>query len=361
MSNINPQNIDGTFPIAGQDNNSQGFRDNFTNTINNFTFAAAELTDLQTYAVRTAPLGSVGQTGTPLNDMNYTYLTSPQLKKAVETMSNIGINTNGSVSVDWSAGHYQKVYISGDTGVTFATTWPAANYYTKLRLQVNTNSNIANVSFSGVTVNNITSIQGYSTGQSVVLPANNQYLFEFATEDNGTTLTIQDVLRNYNVESNGASASFTTITATTATATTVNATNVNATGNVLASGAVVTALTINGNITRAGGQIDSGYQYHAPSGNGAPTGNLTATIGTNVSRLILDPAASISLYANITLPGGNVDAKVVTISSTQTVQFLGVVPSTGTTLVNQGNIALSAGTSATYFYHATETKWYKIG
>ena len=33
-SNINAFNIDGTFPIAGQDNPSQGFRDNFTNIKN---------------------------------------------------------------------------------------------------------------------------------------------------------------------------------------------------------------------------------------------------------------------------------------------------------------------------------------
>ena len=35
-SQINFNNIDGTYPIAGQDNSSQGFRDNFTNTKNNF-------------------------------------------------------------------------------------------------------------------------------------------------------------------------------------------------------------------------------------------------------------------------------------------------------------------------------------
>jgi len=29
-SAINIDNISGTFPVAGQDNNSQGFRDNFT-------------------------------------------------------------------------------------------------------------------------------------------------------------------------------------------------------------------------------------------------------------------------------------------------------------------------------------------
>ena len=46
-SNINPNNINGNFPVAGQDNDSQGFRDNFTNILNNFSFASSEVTDLQ--------------------------------------------------------------------------------------------------------------------------------------------------------------------------------------------------------------------------------------------------------------------------------------------------------------------------
>ena len=46
-SQINPNNIDGQYPVAGQDNNSQGFRDNFTNTKTNFEYAAEEITVLK--------------------------------------------------------------------------------------------------------------------------------------------------------------------------------------------------------------------------------------------------------------------------------------------------------------------------
>ena len=49
-SAINPNNIDGAYPVAGQDNNSQGFRDNFTNTATNFQYAADEISDLQAKA-----------------------------------------------------------------------------------------------------------------------------------------------------------------------------------------------------------------------------------------------------------------------------------------------------------------------
>ena len=52
-SAINPNNIDGAYPVAGQDNNSQGFRDNFTSTKVNFQFAADEITALQNTSVFT--------------------------------------------------------------------------------------------------------------------------------------------------------------------------------------------------------------------------------------------------------------------------------------------------------------------
>ena len=47
-SNIVPGNIDGTYPKAGQDNSSQGFRDNFNAIKTNFTEAKSEIDDLQT-------------------------------------------------------------------------------------------------------------------------------------------------------------------------------------------------------------------------------------------------------------------------------------------------------------------------
>ena len=50
-SDITPGNIDGTYPIAGVDNDTQGFRTNFTNTTTNFTFAKAEIEDLQSKSI----------------------------------------------------------------------------------------------------------------------------------------------------------------------------------------------------------------------------------------------------------------------------------------------------------------------
>ena len=50
-SNIVDTTIDDTYPVAGIDNDSQGFRDNFNIIKSNFVAAKAELTELQNNAI----------------------------------------------------------------------------------------------------------------------------------------------------------------------------------------------------------------------------------------------------------------------------------------------------------------------
>ena len=79
-SQINYAAIATNYPVAGQDNNSQGFRDNFTNIKNNLQFAKNELDDLQNKVVLKSAL-----TGSTLaNDMTYAALYRPQFKAAAQ-------------------------------------------------------------------------------------------------------------------------------------------------------------------------------------------------------------------------------------------------------------------------------------
>lgn len=87
-STINTTNIDITYPIAGQDNDTQGFRTNFTNIRSNFITAAGEITALQTnvstlqttvssaVTANAAPAtsGSIGSQGQIAIDTNYLYV-----------------------------------------------------------------------------------------------------------------------------------------------------------------------------------------------------------------------------------------------------------------------------------------------
>ena len=102
-SNINPQIIDGTYPVAGQDNDSQGFRDNFTNIKTNFDYAASEITDLQSKAILTAPL--IGTLNTN-NNMNGEILTNMQLQQFYLTSAaelTNGAEANTTVTVNYFA------------------------------------------------------------------------------------------------------------------------------------------------------------------------------------------------------------------------------------------------------------------
>jgi len=196
MSNINPQNIDGTYPIAGQDNNSQGFRDNFTNTVNNFTFAAAELTDLQTNAVLKASLSSVGQTGTPQNNMGYTYITQPQLLQAVETINAIG-NVVSAFTADWGTGSYQTVTLSANTSVTFPWTGLTSGYYAKMRLLVTPSTSPLTLTLpASVTIGWNGLANANVTSSTITLTTSNPRLYEFSTSNAGSTVMVVPLIQS---------------------------------------------------------------------------------------------------------------------------------------------------------------------
>lgn len=81
-SNINTNTIDTKYPIAGQDNDTQGFRDNFASIKNNLDIASAEITSLQAKAAVSPsiidnPPGSPTSAGVPgqiAYDANYLYV-----------------------------------------------------------------------------------------------------------------------------------------------------------------------------------------------------------------------------------------------------------------------------------------------
>jgi hypothetical protein len=288
MSNINPQNIDGTYPIAGQDNNSQGFRDNFTNTINNFTFAAAELTDLQQNALLKAPLGSVGQTGTPTNDMNYAFLTHAQLKGTVETKNDIGsISLSNNFEVDWETGHFQTVSITTTAGMTFAN-WPSStSVWSRLRLQI-TATTLSNLTISGTYIENLQNIQGASG--NVLTLNTGVYQFDFSSLDAGAHVWIEDALRNYD-----AAIDFTTL----------NTTTVIATGNVLSTG-----LSVFGN-ARVGLAGAVSGQFHSVVGNITQTSSGGAVyINTTGNVLAAEVVAGAVTSTGTINTTGNVLAEI---------------------------------------------------
>jgi hypothetical protein len=129
-SAINPNDIDGAYPVAGQDNDSQGFRDNFTNTKTNFQYAADEITDLQQNAVLKAAL-----TGTTLdNDMNGSLLYNFEASQVAGAVNLLGTDS-GTVTLDWTNGSYQTLTTGGSVVLGF-TNFPASGVAGSIVLRI---------------------------------------------------------------------------------------------------------------------------------------------------------------------------------------------------------------------------------
>ncbi|CAB4163871.1 hypothetical protein UFOVP1146_227 [uncultured Caudovirales phage] len=187
-SSINPNNIDGTYPIAGQDNNSQGFRDNFTNTKTNFGYAETEINDLQSKAVLKAAL-----TGTTLNnDMLGSPLINAQIQDFSATRVALG-TVSGAVGINYAAGHYQTVTTSGSITLAF-TNFPAAGYAGLVRVQVTVASTAHTMTLPAAVTVGTVGIEGIS-GQVITFASTGTFEFEFVTNDGGSTVTIFDLNR----------------------------------------------------------------------------------------------------------------------------------------------------------------------
>ena len=189
-SAINPNNIDGTYPVAGQDNNSQGFRDNFTNTKTNFAYAADEITDLQNNAILKTAL-----TGTTLNNnMNGSILSNAQLQDMSQTRVSLG-TLSGTVTINYSAGSYQTVTTNGSIILAFTSgSWPVAGALGTVAVQVYVSNVAHTVTFpTAVSINN-DGIQGINTStNTVTFAAVGYYTFVFSTSDGGSAISVDQV------------------------------------------------------------------------------------------------------------------------------------------------------------------------
>ena len=123
-SNINSDAIDALYPVAGQDNDSQGFRDNFSTIKNSLATAKTEITTLQNdTAKKNAD-----------NDFNGNKIQEANLISTTEQTYATGELT-ASQNISFENGHYQIVTVGGDITITL-TDWAASGKLCKLRLEV---------------------------------------------------------------------------------------------------------------------------------------------------------------------------------------------------------------------------------
>ena len=146
---VNVADLDTAFPVPGQDNDSQGFRDNFTVIDNNFTSTKARLADLEANAVR------IDSTGTDtyatinvfedLSDGGTARLKKPTLQAQREVVKSYATVT-GTQIVDFDEGNFHTIGLTGNTTLNFSNV-PDSGYYGKFILHI-TSTGTNNLEFS---------------------------------------------------------------------------------------------------------------------------------------------------------------------------------------------------------------------
>ena len=184
-SNIVPSNIDGTFPKAGQDNTSQGFRDNFSATKNNFTEAVTEIVALQT---NKANMDAA-------SDFTDNQVTRAKFKDTSETIHVHG-TTGGAITLDHENGHYQTITSNASITLTF-TNWPATATLGRIILDITFASTAHTITIPTAVIVSGLVLGGDGSSNTITCPTSGRYLYEFMTPDAGTTILMHQLGNNY--------------------------------------------------------------------------------------------------------------------------------------------------------------------
>jgi len=190
---INPNNINGAYPVAGQDNNSEGFRINFTNTSTNFAYAAQEITDLQNKVIVSSQLVGGAALSTQNNMLN-SPLTNALVANFAYTTAAIGTQ-GGSVTVNYASGHYQTVSIGSGASLSLGfANWPISGQAGFVTLQVTVIDTTSTLTLPVSVSVNTTGIQGLDPATNIMeFAAAGTYSFTFTSSNGGSTITLSQV------------------------------------------------------------------------------------------------------------------------------------------------------------------------
>lgn len=395
-SQINQNTIDETYPIAGQDNSSQGFRNNFSNIKINFGYASTEISSLQANAIIRNTDNNLG---------GNTTITSGVFRTSRETIYNIG-SVSGNVPIEYTNASYQRITLAGSVVLTFNGFSIANGQHTKFQLEVTvTNTNTTLTVPAAVSINKDT-ISGIS-GNTIYFQDPGVYIFEFSTNDGGVSYAINDLVRPRN-EMQGNVSVVTSIDGNAAAGITMTVSNVggNAFGVITCDNLVTSNLiTTFGNSASFNGNVEANYFIAnigyigsiitptqanitslgtltslSVSGN-ANVGNLTVTgitdmcggtvfglqfvanaadgsstqIYSNIGAVIIAPNAAIAAYT-ITMPQTPMNGQIIKISFANTITTLTHTVVGGQSLLG-GFATANANVGGEWMFY--DSVWYK--
>lgn len=184
MSTIVYDTIDATYPVAGQDNNSQGFRDNFGLIKNALNVAKTEIGNLEN---NTAKLNDD-------NDFNGVILANAEIRRLSGTatvMSGVQNGAFGYWEIDTRDADYFYCTVTGNVTLRISN-WPVDNLARNIKIRIDTDGNDTwNVTFASSSNSYVLKTFGF-TKPTFALPndTTQTHLFDITSIDGGDTLLI---------------------------------------------------------------------------------------------------------------------------------------------------------------------------
>jgi hypothetical protein len=170
------ESIDPTFPVAGQDNNSQGFRDNFDYTQTSLTTITTVLTDLSNH---TAKINAD-------NNFNGVIVENAETRN---TYGSVASNGTSLEAIDYRIAEYHRYTVGSDLTFTFSH-WPVADKFAKVTIEVRSNGSAHTINFTpGVKLLK----SGLTFPFTLEASASVRHVFEAWTIDGGTNVFINHV------------------------------------------------------------------------------------------------------------------------------------------------------------------------
>ena len=188
-SSITTTSIDATFPVAGQDNDSQGFRDNFSQIKTQITTAGTEITALQ----------SSRATTNANTDFNGHDVKRANLQDFSQKINALGTVT-GSNALNFENANVTTLTTSGNVTLTF-TNFPleddaTTNTFASMKVLLTKGVSTHTVTLTGVSFpTDMGDDQGDSSTVSTTFPERKgTFVFDVFSVDGGTTKFVTKIL-----------------------------------------------------------------------------------------------------------------------------------------------------------------------
>lgn len=361
-SSINTSGLNTSYPVAGINNSTQGFRDNFNNIKQNLDTASNEITDLQSKVILKTALNGANLD----NNMGGSVIKNAQTQGFRGTGVNLGTNVSGNVTIDVNVADVYYGTLSGasDVVLSFAK-WAPAGTLSQVRtiFTSNTMSLAGNIILPASIDQSRLIVEGIGGANNLTIYPHDADISAldllFSTVDCGTTITVTQLNR-------------------TGKARQVQTRALNPVGQI--GDVVGTMVYSNNTLFIANANFDGTNQiFSAVGSNGGGVGllssiangtanvvtftnaNVAISAGGSANRVVVSNIGVVSA-GNLTV-GGNISANAITangnlqtfgtFTANQSANFFGNVTlfntllSTGTGNISAGNIALTGSGSIT--------------